>query len=208
MGLQRAGKRTVLSRRRTDRWPFCPMTSAACSREAQRSASDNLSTKCSCLLAIEFAHNLGREGATPIGSMPAAKWGVLWPHGLDQVRIIQDLPEPPYHLAISLRLIRNHSSTARSVKGRSMSLLRCNADCTAGERTNFRNRTTFMASVRSYLCHSNRCAALIASAITRSEFMRHEMHAELWRATPRSQDEASGPACTEQYARGIRSPAR
>jgi putative ABC transport system substrate-binding protein len=45
---------------------------------------------------------------TPIGSMPAAKWGVLWPHGLDQVRIIQDLPEPPYHLAISLRLIRNH----------------------------------------------------------------------------------------------------
>jgi len=59
-------------------------------------------------LAIEFAHNLGREGATPIGSMPAAKWGVLWPHGLDQVRIIQDLPEPPYHLAISLRLIRNH----------------------------------------------------------------------------------------------------
>ena len=46
--------------------------------------------------------------ATPIGSMPAAKWGVLWPHGLDQVRIIQDLPEPPYHLAISLRLIRNH----------------------------------------------------------------------------------------------------
>src|SRR5262249_47098242 len=27
--------------------------------------------------AIEFAHNLGREGATPIGSMPAAKWGVL-----------------------------------------------------------------------------------------------------------------------------------
>jgi hypothetical protein len=59
-------------------------------------------------LAIEFAHNLGREGAPPIGSMPAAKWGVLWPHGLDEVRIIQDLPEPPYHLAISLRLIRNH----------------------------------------------------------------------------------------------------
>jgi hypothetical protein len=28
---------------------------------------------------------------------------------LDQVRIIQeDVPEPPYHLAISLRLIRNH----------------------------------------------------------------------------------------------------
>jgi hypothetical protein len=34
-------------------------------------------------LAIEFAYNLGREGTTPIGSMPAAKWGVLWPHGLD-----------------------------------------------------------------------------------------------------------------------------
>src|SRR5215472_13101336 len=67
-----------------------------------------------------------------------------------------------------------------------MSLLRCNADCTVGERTNFRNRTTFMASGRSYLCHSKRCAALIASAITRSEFMRHEMHAELWRATPHS----------------------
>src|SRR5215472_7210356 len=75
---------------------------------------------------------------------------------------------------------------ARSVKGRSMSLLRCNADCTAGERTNFRNRTTFMASGRSYLCHSKRCAALIASAITRSEFMRHEMHAELCRPTPHS----------------------
>ena len=67
-----------------------------------------------------------------------------------------------------------------------MSLLRCNADCTVGEQTNFRNRTTFMASGRSYLCHSNRCAALIASAITRSEFMRHEMHAEPWRATPHS----------------------
>ena len=137
-------------------------------------------------LVTEFVPNFGREGATPIGSMPAAKWGVLWPHGLDQVRIIQDLPEPPYHLAISLRLIRNHSSTARSVKGRSMSLLRCNADCTAGERTNSRNRTTFMASGRSYLCHSKRCAALIASAITWSEFMRHEMHAALWRATPHS----------------------
>ena len=59
-------------------------------------------------LVTEFVPNFGREGATPIGSMPAAKWGVLWPHGLDQVRIIQDLPEPPYHLAISLRLIRNH----------------------------------------------------------------------------------------------------
>jgi len=55
-----------------------------------------------------------------------------------------------------------------------------------GERTNFRNRTTFIASGRSYLCHSKRCAALIASAITRSEFMRHEMHAELWRATRHS----------------------
>src|SRR5262249_47747480 len=55
-----------------------------------------------------------------------------------------------------------------------------------GERTNFRNRTTFIASGRSYLCHSKRCAALIASAITRSEFTRHEMHAELWRATPHS----------------------
>jgi len=40
--------------------------------------------------------------------MPASKWGVLWPHGLDQIRIIQDGPEPPYHLAISPRLIRNH----------------------------------------------------------------------------------------------------
>jgi hypothetical protein len=27
---------------------------------------------------------------------------------LDQVRIIQDVPEPSYHLAISPRLIRNH----------------------------------------------------------------------------------------------------
>jgi hypothetical protein len=52
-----------------------------------------------------------------------------------------------------------------------MSLLRCNADCTVGERTNFRNRTTLMASGRSYLFHSKRCAILIASAITRSEFM-------------------------------------
>jgi hypothetical protein len=40
-----------------------------------------------------------------------------------------------------------------------------------------------MASGRSYLCHSKRCAALIASAITRSECMRHKTHAELWRAT-------------------------
>ena len=78
------------------------------------------------------------------------------------------------------------SSTARSVKATSVSLLSCNADCTVGERTNFRKRTTFMASGRSYLCHSKRCAALIASAITRSGFMRHEMHAELWRATPHS----------------------
>jgi hypothetical protein len=27
---------------------------------------------------------------------------------LDQVRIVQDIPEPPYHLAIGPRLIRNH----------------------------------------------------------------------------------------------------
>ena len=27
---------------------------------------------------------------------------------MDQVRIIQDVPEPSYHLAISPRLIRNH----------------------------------------------------------------------------------------------------
>jgi hypothetical protein len=41
--------------------------------------------------------------------MPASKWEVLWSHGLDQVRIIQEnLLEPPYHLAISLRLIRKH----------------------------------------------------------------------------------------------------
>src|SRR5262249_17051877 len=76
------------------------------------------------------------------------------------------------------------SSTARSVKARSVSLLRCNADCTVGERTNFRNRATFMASGRSYVCHSKRCAALIASTISRSEFTRHKTHAELWRATP------------------------
>ena len=76
------------------------------------------------------------------------------------------------------------SSTARSVKATSVSLLSCNADCTVGERTNFRKRTTFIASGRSYLCHSKRCAALIASAITRSECMRHKTHAELWRATP------------------------
>src|SRR5262249_13992682 len=43
-----------------------------------------------------------------------------------------------------------------------------------------------MASGRSYLCNSKRCAALIASAITRSEFMRRKTHAELWRATPYS----------------------
>jgi Transposase, Mutator family len=43
-----------------------------------------------------------------------------------------------------------------------------------------------MASGRSYLCHSKPCAALIASAISRSEFMRHKTHAELWRATPHS----------------------
>src|SRR5262245_65584510 len=41
-----------------------------------------------------------------------------------------------------------------------------------------------MASGRSYVCHSKRCAALIASTISRSEFMRHKTHAELWRATP------------------------
>src|SRR5262249_4493882 len=76
------------------------------------------------------------------------------------------------------------SSTARSVQARSVSPLFCNADCTVGERKSFRNRTTFVASGRSYLCHSKRCAALIASAITRSEFMRHKTHAELWRATP------------------------
>jgi hypothetical protein len=34
----------------TDRRPFCPRTSEACSREGQRSASDNSSTKCSGLL--------------------------------------------------------------------------------------------------------------------------------------------------------------
>src|SRR5262249_42994042 len=59
-------------------------------------------------------------------------------------------------------------------------------DCTMGERTNFRNRTTFIASGRSCACHSKRCADLIASAITRSEFMRHKTHAELWRAMPHS----------------------
>jgi hypothetical protein len=41
-----------------------------------------------------------------------------------------------------------------------------------------------MASGRSYLCHSKCCAALIASAITRSECMRHKTQLELWRATP------------------------
>src|SRR5262245_63309575 len=41
-----------------------------------------------------------------------------------------------------------------------------------------------MASGRSYVCHSKRCAALIASRISRSEFTRHKTHAELWRATP------------------------
>ena len=61
-----------------------------------------------------FSHNLGREGATPNqrGLMPASKWGVMWPHGLDQVRVIQDVAEPPYYLAISPRLIRN-----RKLKG-------------------------------------------------------------------------------------------
>jgi hypothetical protein len=54
-----------------------------------------------------------RTGATlPLfsaASMPASKWGILWPQGLDQVRIIQkNVPEPPYHLAISPRLICNH----------------------------------------------------------------------------------------------------
>jgi hypothetical protein len=40
--------------------------------------------------------------------MPASKWG-LWPQGLGQVRIIQEnVPELPYHLAISPRLICNH----------------------------------------------------------------------------------------------------
>jgi hypothetical protein len=72
------------------------------------------------------------------------------------------------------------------VKARSVSLQRCIAYCTMGERTNFRNRTTFIASGRSFACHSKRCADLIASAITRSEFMRHKTHAELWRAMPHS----------------------
>jgi hypothetical protein len=105
---------------------------------------------------------------------------------LDQVRIVQDIPEPPYHLAISPRLIRNHKLDARNVNARNVSLLPCNADCTAGERTKLRNRTTFVASGRLSECHSKRCAALMASAIARSEFMRDKTHAELWRATPNS----------------------
>ena len=36
------------------------------------------------------------------------------------------------------------------------------------------------------MCHSKRCAALITSAISRSEFMRHKTRAELCRATPHS----------------------
>ena len=47
-------------------------------------------------------------GAGLTGEPGRSKWGVLWAHGLDQVRIIQDVPEPSYHLAISPRLIRNH----------------------------------------------------------------------------------------------------
>src|SRR5262245_30160965 len=43
-----------------------------------------------------------------------------------------------------------------------------------------------MASGRSCVCHSKRCADLIASAIKWSEFMRHKTHAELWRAMPHS----------------------
>ena len=43
-----------------------------------------------------------------------------------------------------------------------------------------------MASGRSCVCHSKRCAQLIASAITRSEFMRHKTHAKRWRAMPQS----------------------
>jgi hypothetical protein len=34
------------------------------------------------------------------------------------------------------------------------------------------------------VCHSKRCADLIASTISRSEFTRHKTHAEFWRATP------------------------
>src|ERR671931_2129440 len=75
---------------------------------------------------------------------------------------------------------------ARNVKARNVSLLRCDTDCTMGERTKLRNRTTFMASGRSCVCHSKRCAALMASAITGSELMRDKTHAELWRATPYS----------------------
>jgi hypothetical protein len=72
------------------------------------------------------------------------------------------------------------------VKARRVSLQRCIADCTVRERTNLRNRRTFIASGRSCVCHTKRWADLIMSAITRSEFMRHKTHADLWRAMPHS----------------------
>jgi hypothetical protein len=46
---------------------------------------------------------------------------------LDQVRIVQDIPEPPYHLAISPRLIRNHNldGAQRECEKRVAAVLQC-----------------------------------------------------------------------------------
>jgi hypothetical protein len=70
------------------------------------------------------------------------------------------------------------SWTARNANARNVSLLCSNADCTEGERTRSRTRITVATSRRlgvdGGFRHSKYCAILIASTITRSEFMREK----------------------------------
>jgi hypothetical protein len=84
------------------------------------------------------------------------------------------------------RSVRDRSettrSTARNVNAGNMSLLRSNADCTAGERTRSRIRVTVAASGRlctgGKFCRSKFCAALMALSITRSGFMKGTINPE------------------------------
>jgi len=90
--------------------------------------------------------------------------------------VVEDVPEPIYRLAISLRLIGNHALNRRNANVRSVSLLRSNADRIAWEQTSSRNRITVAASVKlcagGKFCSSKSCATLMASTIVRSELMR------------------------------------
>src|ERR1700730_763313 len=77
------------------------------------------------------------------------------------------------------RSVRDRSAStrpnARNANAGNVSLLRSNADCTAGERTRSRNRITVVASGRLWVgarfCHSKRCAILTASITTRPELI-------------------------------------